>query len=1266
MSSEEHVIDITVQTHDKVAPGLEKAQSSLRSFDKAIEKTQARLSKLARSDYEVAIRAIDRVTPAGSRIRATLHGITGRAYNATIGAVDRSATKVREVQARLMALTSKAWTVTIAAKDTIKEKASGAVSGAVQSVTGMGVQMMAGAGIGYGIYDTIKTYMDFEAQMKKVQAISGASGSEFEALTAKAKEMGATTQFSATEAGQALEYMAMAGWKTDDMLSGISGIMDLAAASGEDLGKVSDIVTDALTAFGLKASDSAHFADVLAAASSNSNTNVGMMGETFKYVAPIAGALGYSAEDTAVAIGLMANAGIKGSDAGTALRATMTRLVDPPKDAAQALEALGISVRNSDGTMKPFMQTMRELRSKFSGLSQAEKAQMASSIAGQEAMSGFLAIVNASDSDFDKLTDSIYNADGAAAKMAATMNDNLKGDLKALSSVWESFQLEIMSGNGGDGIRSFVQGVKTDLEKFTGYIKDGFDISDVGRLALDILTQLKNKFLEFDGIGSILAGGALAGGLLKIISLAKKASDFVRKVTDVKQAGGEAVKAAGEAALAVKSMIVNATSVVVNGKSVSGGNPMENAAEGAAEGAAGAGAAGGAGGSAGSPKGKPGGKFSWGKWLGRGAAALTAVAGAYDAYSTYKDNQRLTEEAQYAVDSGAQDSSYLDRTKQQNADRLGASVGSTGGALAGGLLGAKAGAAAGGAIGSLFGGVGAVPGAAIGGVVGGIGGGIAGSEAGQMIGGNISEMASAVGAAWGQIKDEAANTWQWISTGASQAWDSVSQGAGQLADAIGQALTSAAESAGQTWQALKEGASQAWGGIVQGASEIVDAIGQTMSNVAEQAGQIWQEMSASISEAMQPVVETAEDVINFVVGLTALAWGQIEPYVNAGIAYIADAWNTVSDLASMAWTNLISELSDAWDGIVELVSEAAATVGDVLSEAWSYIADTASEAWDEITSLASEAWDGLVEVVSSAAESVSEVLGEAWSYIAEEATAAWEAIAETASAAWDGITETFSSLADWFVSSVWQPIADFASAAWAEVQAIVSAAWDGVCAVWGAAAGWFMGSVWGPISSAVSSVESAIVGAFQAAYSAVTGIFSGLAAWFESNVIGPVKAKFAAIRDLGSSITGLAGSRHAAGGIFNVPHQALVAEDGPEAIIPLNDHNRGLDILQKAASMMGVDFGNEADFSDSDDSGATVPAAAPAVNAMGAPSSPVSVSVSLGGVSIPITISGASTAPQDIATAIRGQLEDIADDIGGQLATKVAAIFGNTPVMNAQ
>ena len=290
---------------------------------------------------------------------------------------------------------------------------------------------------------SIKVGSDFEAGMSKVQAISGATGDEISKLTEKAKEMGQKTKFSATESAEAFQYMAMAGWKTEEMLNGIEGIMNLAAASGEDLASVSDIVTDALTAFGLQAKDSAHFADVLAKASSNSNTNVGLMGETFKYVAPLAGSMKYSVEDTAVAIGLMANAGIKGSQAGTALRSMLTRLVKPPKQAAEALDDLNISVTNADGTMKPLSQTMQELRGKFAKLTESEKASYAASIAGQEAMSGMLAIVNASDSDFNKLTQSINNADGASKEMSDTMNDNVKGAFTLLKSNIESVGIKL-------------------------------------------------------------------------------------------------------------------------------------------------------------------------------------------------------------------------------------------------------------------------------------------------------------------------------------------------------------------------------------------------------------------------------------------------------------------------------------------------------------------------------------------------------------------------------------------------------------------------------------------------------------------------------------------------------------------------------------------------------------------------------------------------------------------------------------------------------
>ncbi|MCI8797920.1 MAG: phage tail tape measure protein [Dorea sp.] len=289
----------------------------------------------------------------------------------------------------------------------------------------------------------VKVGSSFEEGMSKVSAISGAAGGDLEKLTDKAKEMGAKTKFSATEAASAFEYMAMAGWKTEDMLSGIEGIMNLAAASGEDLAATSDIVTDALTAFGMSASDSGRFADVLAAASSNANTNVGMMGETFKYVAPVAGALGFSVEDTAVAIGLMANSGIKASQAGTSLRSIMSRLAKPTDDVQIAMDALGISLTDSNGNMKSLNEVMGDLRNGFADLSEAEKASMAATLGGQEAMSGLLAIVNASDADFTALQNAINNADGAAEAMAETMQNNLKGSFTILGSALEGFGIQV-------------------------------------------------------------------------------------------------------------------------------------------------------------------------------------------------------------------------------------------------------------------------------------------------------------------------------------------------------------------------------------------------------------------------------------------------------------------------------------------------------------------------------------------------------------------------------------------------------------------------------------------------------------------------------------------------------------------------------------------------------------------------------------------------------------------------------------------------------
>lgn len=289
----------------------------------------------------------------------------------------------------------------------------------------------------------VKTAATFEQAMAQVAAVSGldTAGAEFEALGEKAKEMGSKTKFSASEAAEAFNYMAMAGWDAQQMMDGIEGVMNLAAASGEDLATVSDIVTDAMTGFGLAASDSAHFADVLAAASNSANTNVSMLGESFKYVSPVAGALGFSVEDVSVALGLMANSGIKASQAGTSLRTLFTNLVHPVGQSAEAIEALGISITNSDGSMKSLDTIMRELRTTFGNMTEAEKASYAAMLAGQEGMSGLLAIVNTTDEDFQKLTDSIAAAGGTAQEMADKQLDTLEGKITLFKSALEGLAI---------------------------------------------------------------------------------------------------------------------------------------------------------------------------------------------------------------------------------------------------------------------------------------------------------------------------------------------------------------------------------------------------------------------------------------------------------------------------------------------------------------------------------------------------------------------------------------------------------------------------------------------------------------------------------------------------------------------------------------------------------------------------------------------------------------------------------------------------------
>ena len=491
-----------------------------------------------------------------------------------------------------------------------------------QKIEGAGKKLLpvtaAVAGVGAA---AVKTTADFDESMSNVSAISGATGEEFDQLRDKAREMGAETKFSASEAADAMSYMAMAGWKTDDMLNGISGIMNLAAASGADLATTSDIVTDALTGMGYTAADAGRLADVMAAASSNANTNVEMMGETFKYVAPVCGSLGYSMEDTALAVGLMANSGIKASQAGTQLRAAITNMVKPTEAMEGVMMELGIEIANEDGSMKSLDETLKILRESFAvtteeqkaqrlatleqqavadgygdtlkGLSEEEKyfqlamyagqeqikdmseaqfkkqamdklgikvtkktnkAQVAQNLAlalgtqaiegltqeqqsaaaatlfGKEAMSGMLAIINASEDDYKKLSDAIANSEGAAEDMAETMQDNLNGQLTILKSQLQEAAIAI-----GDALIPKIRALVAKIQQWTDWfnrledsqkqtvITVGLIVAAIGPLLIAIgkvSTGIGAVMSAVTALGPMLAGLSAAGGPIMLTAAA--------------------------------------------------------------------------------------------------------------------------------------------------------------------------------------------------------------------------------------------------------------------------------------------------------------------------------------------------------------------------------------------------------------------------------------------------------------------------------------------------------------------------------------------------------------------------------------------------------------------------------------------------------------------------------------------------------------------------------------------------------------------------
>lgn len=466
----------------------ETAQVEVSADDSATQIVNAASNAVENFDGtsgDAEIGADDSATPVVSAASDAVENFDGMSGDAEIGASDEATPVIRAAQDAAESWGGSVFNATIGVIDAATAPISALASAAKNPV----VQGASLIGASFGVAESVNSFQDFEAMMSQVKAISGATGQAFDDLTAKAQEMGATTKFTATESAEAFNYMAMAGWKPQQMIDGISGIMSLAAASGEDLGTTSDIVTDAITAFGLTAGDAGHFADVLAQASANANTDVSMLGESFKYVAPVAGAMKYSIEDTSLALGLMASANVKGSMSGTALKTSIANMVKPTNDMAEAMDKYGISITDGEGNLKSLKGVIDNVRGSLGGLSRDEQTAVASTIFGKEAMAGMLAIVNASEEDYNKLSNAIYNANDAAEGMADTMLDNLKGSFTLMQSAIEGTENAF-----GKRLSPYLRGIAGGITDMMPEITDG--INAVMDVVDDKIAGVKRKITD--------------------------------------------------------------------------------------------------------------------------------------------------------------------------------------------------------------------------------------------------------------------------------------------------------------------------------------------------------------------------------------------------------------------------------------------------------------------------------------------------------------------------------------------------------------------------------------------------------------------------------------------------------------------------------------------------------------------------------------------------------------------------------------------------
>ena len=1252
-------IEIIVDVRDQTGGKLGGLKKQLDAFDKQAQRVSNRLKSLSMQKYMATLRLIDNVTAPASRINNLLKKIAGGVYQVTMKVNDAALGGIRKIESALQRISGKVYNVAVNVKGGAMNKLNGLMSGAAMGA-GMFMPIAGMAGVGFGVANAIQASAGFEKQMSQVQAIRQLSkdSQEMKALTQQAKDLGMTTAWTRQQVGEAMYYQALAGWDTKQILKATPHLLNLASAGGTDLGRTSDIVTDSMTAFGLNATEDyvnkqgktvnavEHFADMLAKLQASSNTDISQAGEAFKYSANVIGAMFsgqdiskrmQATEDAMIMTGLMANAGIKGSMAGTSTRAIFTRMASMNRNSYQALRALGVEYQDENGNILMPGEIMRGMSKRFKEgvdpnqlldfaetiagekihadtrrkldsfieqtmknggkMSSADMAKMSAMLAGQEAMSGLLAVLMG---DWDAMAEKLDNVGGTAEKMSKDMLDNLAGSFTMLGSAWDAFQQDLFTGTAGNSLRGLVDSLTEILTRANKLFQDGIDIGDFGKIAADVIDRLKNKFLELNGVGSLLAGGALVAGLMKIISLSQRAFTALKTITQPGAWSTVATKgAAGAGAAAgakVGTMTVSAGVVNVNGKVAGGG-------------------AGGAGGAGGRRVGNTTIIDNYNRTkehvnaqaamrsnaikAGIGGAAFAGIFGAFDMM-----NVRAANAERLAAAAPEERATIIKENRRAEME------------AGGGVLGSIVGSAIGAGLGSFAGPLGT----AIGGVVGGMLGDVVGRIFGK------------------EVADGTKNP-----VNESNRWD---LNKGSSTD-IARSGTDAPEVFDAKVKALSERVVKIWNGTLEEETKVADIGGRIAQRRRAQAETLMEQYQAeqkvltaqrdqtvrwmNMRKNIESDIGQAINEQKFLQGSTNVDFFKQQRDQMAELSkqnYGAQFSEMLSNLFSIGKRAEAAELTPE-----QMAQQAAMERGEpvtIPAPTIEPLETSPVDAWfnlDEITARVSEIGTSITEGLSVAFESASEVFANFGTTITEGLTSAMEGAGEI----FNGLGETIGAAMD--------TASSMATSALNAIQSAFTSAKDTVQAAWGELPGFFSGVFSGlggaaeaagsAIYSGLTSIIGSIIGAWQSAASTISGIISSIASMASS---------------AGSAVGGVVASvipGHAEGGFITSPEIAMLGEGGkPELVLPLADKERSLDLLRQASGVLGLN---------SESDGYSISGGNGGENSSGG------ITVNVGGISFEVS----ANSPQELMDGIQGNIQEVADKIAAQLSEALATVHKN-------